>query len=113
MKYIRTKEEIYIQCKLKGYENCYCLPSNTNITKKEDLVIFKQADNLKELCDVFVEWDKESNKFVGLLNWNEVNRPLWNTKEYFDSFSIFGAIWTDKGLIYVAKMNEKGDLELL
>ena len=26
---------------------------------------------------------------------------------------IYGAIWTDKGLIYVAKMNEKGELELL
>ena len=24
-----------------------------------------------------------------------------------------GAIWTDKGLIYVAKMNDKGELELL
>ena len=26
---------------------------------------------------------------------------------------IYGAIWTDKGLIYVAKMNDKGELELL
>ena len=26
---------------------------------------------------------------------------------------IYGAIWTDKGLIYVAKMNKKGELELL
>jgi hypothetical protein len=26
---------------------------------------------------------------------------------------LYGAIWTDKGLIYVAKMNEKGELELL
>ena len=26
---------------------------------------------------------------------------------------IYGAIWTSKGLIYVAKMNDKGELELL
>ena len=25
----------------------------------------------------------------------------------------YGAIWTDKGLIYVAKMNKKGEFELL
>ena len=25
----------------------------------------------------------------------------------------YGAIWTDKGLIYVAKINEKRELELL
>lgn len=28
-------------------------------------------------------------------------------------YEIYGAIWTDKGLIYVAKMNEKGEFELL
>ena len=27
--------------------------------------------------------------------------------------NVYGAIWTDKGLIYVAKMNDKGELELL
>ena len=27
--------------------------------------------------------------------------------------AIYGAIWTDKGLIYAAKMNDKGELELL
>ena len=26
---------------------------------------------------------------------------------------LYGAIWTDKGLIYVAKMNEDDELELL
>ena len=30
-----------------------------------------------------------------------------------DDEIIYGAIWTDKGLIYVAKMNEEGELELL
>lgn len=29
------------------------------------------------------------------------------------TISLYGAIWTDKGLIYVAQMNEKGELELL
>ena len=34
---------------------------------------------------------------------------LWSSCKY----NIYGAIWTDKGLIYVAKMNDKGDLELI
>jgi len=28
-------------------------------------------------------------------------------------WTIYGAIWTDKGLIYVAKMNDKGEFELI
>lgn len=31
----------------------------------------------------------------------------------YPTAQIYGAIWTDKGLIYVAKMNDKGELELL
>ena len=27
--------------------------------------------------------------------------------------NVYGAIWTDKGLVYVIKMNEKGEFELL
>ena len=27
-----------------------------------------------------------------------------------EEYEIYGAIWTDKGLIYVAKMNEKGEI---
>ena len=35
-------------------------------------------------------------------------------KEYIkNGGTIKGAIWTDKGLIYVAKMNDKGELELI
>ena len=37
----------------------------------------------------------------------------YNTKLRYGGCDLFGAIWTDKGLIYVAKMNEKGELELL
>ena len=32
---------------------------------------------------------------------------------FYPTDIFYGAIWTSKGLIYVAKMNEKGDLELL
>ncbi len=35
----------------------------------------------------------------------QVNSPQMKT--------IYGAIWTEKGLTYVAKMNDEGELELL
>lgn len=71
--------------------------------------ILKESNNLEELCDEFVVchngkticqfarnvWGYEQIKYLGTSN------------------DFYGAIWTDKGLIYVAKMNEKGDLELL
>lgn len=45
---------------------------------------------------------------------NEESVPY---KNYLDALAtqkeVYGAIWTDKGLIYVAKMNNKGELELL
>ena len=37
---------------------------------------------------------------------------ILNSKEY-PYKEIYGAIWTDKGLIFVAKMNSEGVLELL
>ena len=33
--------------------------------------------------------------------------------DYKQGHQIYGAIWTDKGLIYAMKMNERGNWELL
>lgn len=75
--------------------------------------ILKQADTIEELCDGFITIGKDDFKLI------------WNKYEYDECFKgnvfpkddilieLYGAIWTDKGLIYVAKMNEKGELELL
>lgn len=66
--------------------------------------IVKQSNTIKELCDEFVYKVKGGGRFIDDELANE-----------FDAFeSVHGAIWNDKGLIYVAKMNNnKGDLELL
>lgn len=70
--------------------------------KKED--ILKVVDTIEELCDEFVRVSKSVHDFL-------VSNDIPTKK--FDDTEIYGAIWTDKGLIYVAKMNEKGELELL
>lgn len=68
-----------------------------------------QADTIEELCNEFVA-EKYGNRIV----FSVEDRKTYETRycvEY--GWNIYGAIWTEKGLIYVAKMNEKGDLELL
>ena len=70
---------------------------------------FKQADTIEELCDeLVVVFDTRPPKPV-VCGYSIAQAKLYagNTGK------IYGAIWTDKGLIYVAKMNEKGELELL
>jgi hypothetical protein len=76
--------------------------------KKEE--ILRQSDTIEELCDEFViKTDKEYISKRSLLELQDMN----NYVPY-----IYGAIWTDKGLIYVAKMkgilpNGEIDWELL
>ena len=64
--------------------------------------IIKQADTIKELCDEFVMISDGKHKL-------DIGCHSYGDKK----IQIYGAIWTNKGLIYVAKMNEKGELELL
>ena len=102
MRYIRTKETDYgsiidtEKYKEATGEECYIPPEE----------IVKESDFLGELCDMFVfragEYiiiDKDNDEFF---------RKNWKCYD-----TIYGAIWTDKGLISVAKMNKKGELELL
>ena len=104
MKYIRTKdgkiiaeEQIDLAIKISNVVNIF-----------DETEILKQADTIEELCDEFVIVHKE-------LNGNHtVHRYNWLGKsEHEVGNEVYGAVWTDKGLIYVAKMNDKGELELL
>ena len=104
MRYIRTKNGIYDLYKSiwreftgRKIKTPYC----EEYEKQPKLC--KSADTIKELCDRFV-----------VIYENEEPVPY---KNYLDALAtqkeVYGAIWTDKGLIYVAKMNEKGGLEWL
>ena len=99
MKYIRTKYDIF-----KDYDIDYC------DTRNPESGAVAVSENLKELCDEFVIIDK-NKPFrpyiiygVNIKNFYEINKGICE---------IYGAIWTDEGLIYVAKMNDKEELELL
>ena len=119
-KYIRTKDGIF---EFKDFHK-ECL-NHYGYTKKNGINVLmtlseakehKVADTIEELCDEFVLEDNSGNKILGTLGrdtfWNNyysisIEQALKN------NFVFYGAIWTDKGLIYVAKMNKKGELELL
>ena len=103
MKYIRTKDGIYEN---KPLEHKFGVKGKGGYSieyKNSD--ILNQADTIEELCDEFV--------VVGSLCCSLLNENEKQDIKRFAKSNLFGAIWTDKGLIYVAKMNENGDLELI
>jgi hypothetical protein len=79
-----------------------------------DSQFIKQADTIEELCDALVVAGKYEGK--------EFHKYCPTESDSFDDLKkryreyrvrIYGAIWTDDGLKYVAKKNKKGELELL
>lgn len=130
MKYIRTEENIY---KLQHIsETIYRIDgkdySITTVYQLEGLGAVlaqeinqqKAAETIEELCDGFVMYDEqfaddESFTHIVFASLEEAKK---NMKYQTNKAIIYGAIWT-KGrhgepiLTSVAKMNEKGELELL
>lgn len=122
MRYIRTKDGRIIKVAIskEEYERDY---KNSNVSYEEwlgcfcfSLDIVKQADTIEELCDrclVITKYHKEP-----------IYGTFYELEDYIDGWkrkipsnnpvvAIYGAIWTEWGLKYVAHMNEKGDWELL
>lgn len=119
MKYIRTEDgRILNKSKLicSAFNEEYISPNwNDDIEKYLQTKIVAEANTIEELCDCFVGIRKSSHMaFTGRLDgaywFKETNGWLGRLDSYEN---IYGAIWTDKGLIYVAKMNDKGELKLL
>ena len=75
----------------------------------------KQADTIEELIDRYV-----LNKIdIIFINIEHTKYRFEGSNEWFDitdtelRYGIYGAIWTEWGLKYVAKLNEEGVLELI
>ena len=121
MKYIRTKNGIYDLSTLY-IQNCNLL--KTGCKKLYDKLIsekIKEADTIEELCDYVVSM----NELCDVPIVEELPHEMGNDKHFISNVKFqtlqgqHGKWWvklaiaTDKGLIYVAKMNNKGELELL
>lgn len=71
----------------------------------------REAKTIEELCDEFVLHNDNTTKLWLYEPYDLINEYLREGINH--RYTIYGAIWTDKGLIYVAKMNESGELELI
>ena len=116
-KYIKTKTGVYER--LEPSEECpevednhWLLVVNGIINKHSDPII-AEDDTIENLCDEFVLYDNQFktyevfDKKVITFNW------LKNHLEIYKGMTIYGAIWTSKGLEFVAKMNSDGSLYLI
>ena len=121
MKYIRTKYGIFermfpndeqrISFDHKTIEPAYYTTKNDWVAKRD---VINQADTIEELFDGFVFIDTSANEI-------HVSKDMEQAKNdgmFILGCSLFketlrGFIRTDKGLIYVAQLNDKGEWGLL
>lgn len=112
--FVRTKDNVYLKIRDTEYNNEHIVVGKTPVDfgtyiLKKDII--KQADTIEELCDEFVIEYFDSEKLIQIryadLEW--AKKDFGNNKKG----TLYGAIRVaGKGLIYVAKMNDKGELEL-
>ena len=118
MIYIRTAEGIHSveAVPLSNGRIRYSLSNEDSLISKEHLekITIKEADTIEELCDCWVlvgsEKDQDGNPRI----WTKTQKSQWFVEwQYTKCNTIYGAIWTERGLIYVTKMDDKGELELI
>ena len=107
MRYIRTKRFIYDLDKYKIVKRMHDGVYYRNSIGEVWCVIYtenivKESDDIEELFDDKVKVFDDGTRIIC---------PDISTKT--GHYILHGAIWTEIGLIYVAKMNEEGDWKVL
>ena len=125
-KYIRTRDRIGERLEpneeCPEVENEHWLGIVNGLIHKDNEPIIAEADTIEELCDEFVGLVKStSSNFIimtviahSLKELKESLKTELNGEVYEGHYDIiYGAVWCEWGLKYVAKLNEKGELELI
>ena len=110
--YIRTKNRIYkVESILRdsGFIKGYNVGEMAFIRKDQ---VINQAETIEELCDMTIVVDDERPSNVFELEWG-IDKELLSKYKDVQGVYVYGAIWTSKGLIYVAKMDNEGKLVLI
>ena len=112
--YIRTKDGVYevVTAERCSDNKLLYIISTSKTENTTDWVheadVISKADTIEELCDRFVVIDKETKEVMNIVSFLPY-AILWSSCKY----NIYGAVWCEWGLKYVAKMNDKGKLELI
>lgn len=68
-----------------------------------------KSESLEELCDEFIyDYGKDKDRFKN----DKLALKILKANNN-DKVNIYGCIWCEFGLKYIAKLNSKGELELL
>ena len=114
MKYIRLTIGIFeVEEDFKPLKNDMVYIPNEGLNK-----IIAQADTIEELCDEYVIHYANGYHLITINNGDIIFKDDFDYgfKLKFaleNNWEIYGSIWVDDNLIKVAKMNEKGEMELL
>ena len=109
--YIKTKYGIFNKSLVKIGNSCGICPTVSDECQDCKELILKEADSIEELCDGFVAIDES---LFGRREKRYATLQEVQTDRSFLYDVCYGVIFTDKGSnIYVAKVNDKGELELL
>lgn len=103
MKYIRTKDKKGKQYIVSDKDYIFLIRDNKVIfARGYEEELLGQADTIEELCDEFVVEDRDEFAIFHNLKLAKQTKGI-----------IYGAVWCEWGLKYVARMNNEGVLELL
>lgn len=125
MRYIRTKDGRIIETNdnLQIIYNTLCKEQNKRVWSVLGDIL-KEADTIEELCDGFVlRYRNDKDEYlidrVDRLAFGMSKAQLDEHDFYIRvngikySAVLYGGIWNEWGFKYIAKMNEKGEFELL
>lgn len=112
-KYIRTKMFQILEVTKKeedtSYKDvCYWYKCKRNRYKIHSDFVIKESENIEELCDEFILFDDENK-----IHYKSQEGAMWWLGASLYPKSVRGAIFTNEGIIYVAKCNENNELELI
>ena len=99
-------------------------PASWSVQASDYALTIKEAETIEELCDEFVLHYGDTMQTSIPIPWATYERRDDNWQKHKEKLiselkkaerkaTVYGAIWTSKGLIYVAKMDSDGKLVLI
>ena len=110
-KYVRIKDAILEKHTFTLNDTKYIGDPYSGILCEEEDII-KEADTIEELCDGVLVEEKDNPNHWFIMETDEFTETP-KDEMMIKNWTYRAFIKTDKGLIYVAKMNEEGELELI